>query len=418
MNQTTITPASPFIRMGYLVSQYPAVSHTFILREVRALREKGLDIHVASINPADRGASGLTAEEREERQNTFYVKRAGMWGVLRAHLSTLIRNPGAYLRGLAFAVKLGGWDIRKILFGLFYFVEAVIVGQWMVSRHLSHLHVHFATPAAMVGLLVTKIFPMTYSMTVHGPDEFYDAPGYRLAEKIRGAAFVCCIGLYARSQIMKLIPAEDWGKLEVSPLGVDMKVFQPCSSQRHGQKFEILCVGRIVPAKGQRVLIEAVALLEKQGHQVNLRLVGDGPDRRGLEEMVGRRGLDHCITFEGAVDQDRIRGFYESADVFVLPSFAEGIPVVLMEAMAMEIPTITTWITGIPELIRQDQDGILVPPSDVERLTQAIRRVMDDEILRRGLGQAGRRRVAARYNLQNNILGLVEIFTQRLGVLL
>ena len=114
MNQTTITPASPFIRMGYLVSQYPAVSHTFILREVQALREKGFDIHVASINPADRGASGLTAEEREERQNTFYVKRAGMWGVLRAHLSTLIRNPGAYLRGLAFAVKLGGWDIKKI----------------------------------------------------------------------------------------------------------------------------------------------------------------------------------------------------------------------------------------------------------------------------------------------------------------
>ena len=415
MNERTTMPAGPCIRMGYLVSQYPAVSHTFILREVQALREQGLEIHVASINPTDREPSKLTAEEHEEMRNTFYVKQVGVWGVLRAHLSTLIKHPGAYLRGLAFALKLGGMDFKKILFGLFYFAEAVIVGQWMVSRHLSHLHVHFATPAAMVGLLVTKIFPMTYSLTIHGPDEFYDAPGYHLAEKIHGATFVCCIGLFARSQIMKLVHAEDWEKLEVSPLGVDVEVFKPPSSRRQFQKFEILCVGRLVPAKGQRILIEAVALLEKQGQKVNLRLVGDGPDRRSLEQMVGRRGLDHCITFEGAVNQDRIREFYDSADVFVLPSFAEGIPVVLMEAMAMEIPTITTWITGIPELIRQDQDGILVPPSDVNKLTQAIRQVMDDEILRRGLGQAGRRRVAARYHLKKNILGLVEIFTQRLG---
>jgi glycosyltransferase involved in cell wall biosynthesis len=215
---------------------------------------------------------------------------------------------------------------------------------------------------------------------------------------------------------MKLVPAEDWGKLEVSPLGVDLEVFRPRTTRRQAHKFEILCVGRMVPAKGQRILIETVALLEKQGHKANLRLVGDGPDRKSLERMVGRRGLDHCITFEGAVGQDRIREFYESADVFVLPSFAEGIPVVLMEAMAMEIPTITTWITGVPELIRPDQDGILVPPSDVDRLAGAIQRVMDDEILRRGLGQAGRRRVAARYQLSNNILRLVNIYTQHLGV--
>ncbi len=169
--------------LAYLVSRYPAISHTFILREVLELRRAGFRIDVASINGADRAAGQLTQEERVEAASTFYVKGAGFSGALRAHLVVALQRPVAYLRGLRFARVLGGSDMRKLAMSVFYFVEAVMIGHWMIGRNLDHLHVHFATPASTVGLIVSKMFGVTYSLTVHGPDEFYDVPGYRLAEK-------------------------------------------------------------------------------------------------------------------------------------------------------------------------------------------------------------------------------------------
>ena len=206
--------------IAYLVSQYPAVSHTFILREVRALRARGFAIDVASINAPGVADDGQTDEEREETKATFYVKRAGLAGAVKAHCATLCSHPIAYLEGLAYALSLGGLDLRKLVYALFYFVEAIMVGRWMKRRRLEHLHVHFATPASTVGLIAARAFPITLSITVHGPDEFYDAPGYRLAEKIAASSFVICIGLFAQSQLMKLSDASDWDKFEIAPLGL------------------------------------------------------------------------------------------------------------------------------------------------------------------------------------------------------
>jgi len=403
------------IRLAYLVSQYPAVSHTFILREVRRLRELGFEIHVASINEPDRPVDGLTAEEREEAGATYYVKRAGAGGAARAHIGMLTSSPGRYLRGLGAALALGGTDVKRLAYFLFYFVEAVMLGEWMRGRGLSHLHVHFATPASTVGLIASRMFPITLSITVHGPDEFYDAPGYRLPEKIAGSAFICCIGTYARSQLMKLSPYAQWDKFEVSPLGVDPAVFAPRPFREAASPFEVICVGRLVPAKGQHILVAAIERLVGDGRLVRLRFVGDGPDRAALERDVAGRGLTAHVVFEGAVNQDRIRSLYAAADVFALASFAEGIPVVLMEAMAMEIPCVSTFITGIPELIRPGVDGLLVPPSDDVALAEALAALMDDPALRRRLGAAGRQRVVDKYDLHRNTERLAEIFRRRLG---
>jgi glycosyltransferase involved in cell wall biosynthesis len=330
-------------------------------------------------------------------------------------LATLVARPLDYLRGLLFALRLGGTDPLKMVYGVLYFVEAVMLGHWMAPQGLTHLHVHFATPAATVGLIASRVFPIGFSMTVHGPDEFYDAPGYRLAEKIAGAAFVCCIGAYARSQLMKLSPLEDWGKFEVSPLGVDAAVFAPRPFREAPNPFEVICVGRLVPAKGQHILVAAVDRLVKEGRHICLRFVGDGPDRPSLEADVAARGLGASVVFEGAGNQDRIRALYAQADAFALASFAEGIPVVLMEAMAMEIPCVTTWITGIPELIRDGVDGLLVPPSDDAALAQVLAVLMDDAAVRRRLGTAGRARVLEAYNLSRNTERLAAIFRRRLG---
>jgi colanic acid/amylovoran biosynthesis glycosyltransferase len=415
-NQAALRVAPPPIPLAYLVSEYPGISHSFILREVRALRALNFDVRVASINAPERSADEMAQEERLEAATTFYVKGTSAGAIAKVHLAVLGQRPTAYFKGLWFAIRLGGYDFRRIIFAIFYFVEAVMVGRWMQAQRLPHLHVHFATAASTVGLIASHIFPIGYSFTVHGPDEFYDVTAYRLVEKLAGASFVVCIGHFARSQIMKLAPVGSWGKFEIAPLGVDPEVFKPRRIRHPHKPFEILSVGRLVSAKGQHILIAAIDLLIRAGHAVRLRMVGSGPDRESLEREVVRRGLCDHVIFEGAINQDHIRELYEAADAFVLASFAEGIPVVLMEAMAMEIACISTAIAGIPELIRNGIDGLLVEPSDEVGLAAAIEALIGDRVLRRRLGVAGRNRVIERYNLQTNVARLAQIFTSHLGI--
>jgi glycosyltransferase involved in cell wall biosynthesis len=251
-------------------------------------------------------------------------------------------------------------------------------------------------------------------MTVHGPDEFYDVTGYYLSEKIAGARFVVCISFFAQSQLMKLSP-DQWNKFDIGRLGVDCNHFSPRPFQQRPEVFEILCVGRLVPTKGQRILIKAASRLAQRQRRFMLRFVGDGPDRQALEEMVADLGLSSCVRFEGALNQDRIQDFYKQADIFALASFAEGIPVVLMEAMAMQIPCVTTAINGIPELIEDGADGFLVAPSDSEGLAVTLERLMDDPGLRQITGEAGRKRVQREYEISASADRLAAIFSQRLG---
>jgi colanic acid/amylovoran biosynthesis glycosyltransferase len=409
------TLATP-IRIAYLVSEYPGISHTFILREVRGLRALNFDIRVASINTPDRSSCEMAREERLEFATTFYVKRAGLRAFAMVHLRTLLDRPISYFKGLFFAISLGGSDCGRIALAICYFVEAVMVGQWMKAGRMNHLHVHFATAASTVGLIASRIFPIGFSFTVHGPDEFYDVTNYRMREKIAGASFVVCIGYFARSQMMKLSPFSQWDKFEIAPLGVDSEVFRPDQSERLGEHFEVLSVGRLVSAKGQQILVASVDLLVKRGRPIHLRMVGDGPDRKSLESEVARRGLCDRITFEGSINQDDIRELYSAADAFVLASFAEGIPVVLMEAMAMEIACISTAIAGIPELIRNGIDGLLVEPSDEQALAAAIESLIIDFAMRRRLAAAGRSRVIEKYNLNHNVAQLAHIFANHLRV--
>lgn len=404
----------PALRIGYLISKYPAVSHTFILREVAALRDRGINIDVASINDPT-ALSEMTENERDEAKRTFYVKRAGAAGALKAIASLALRRPAALITALWTAVRLGRTDLSRILLCVFYFTEAAILAAWLDERSLKHLHVHFATPAATVALILSRMSPIGLSITVHGPDEFYNVPGYYLPQKIVAASFVVCISWFAQSQLMKLSTGRDWNKFEVSRLGVDCDQFLPRPFRASPDCFEILCVGRLVSAKGQRILIEAVAKLIEAGRAVRLHFVGDGPDRNDLECLVREKGLTSQIRFEGAVNQDRIQQFYRTADIFALASFAEGIPVVLMEAMAMEIPCVATRIHGIPELICDGVDGLLIAPSDVCGLSAALGRLMDEPALRESLGKAARRRVQQSYDIAKSADRLADIFHRRLG---
>lgn len=400
---------SPHIRIAYLVSQYPAVNHTFILREVLELRRLGFDIHVASIRPPDRPFERLAPDEQIEQRRTFYVKPKRIAGILAVNILVLFTRPSAYLGALAYSLRLAGPNARAALFNLAYFAEAAVVADWMRRQDLSHVHMHFTST---VGLLVRRLAPIRTSVTIHGPDEFTHPAGFYLAEKIRAFHLLCTISEYGRSQLMRFSDQSQWTKFRVARLGVDPTLYTPRPFRENPSPFEILFVGRLASVKGPHILIAALDRLVRQGRAVRVRFVGDGPIRPGLERDVAERGLNQHVIFAGWQNADRVRALYQQADIFALPSFAEGIPVVLMEAMAMEIPCVTTRITGIPELIRDRMDGLLVTPSSEEELAAAILRLMDDPELRRRLGKSGRQRVLENYDLHHNTEQLAAIFRE------
>lgn len=198
--------------MAYLLSQYPAVNHVFMLREVCFLRQLGFEIYVASIRNADRDLSAMTAAEQQEARSAYYVKSCGLLRLARAHLATLISLPGAYVRGLAAALR------NHSMYGLFYFTEAVAVGYWMKRQGLTHVHTHYAST---VGFLVRRIFPVTLSITFHGSAEFLNPAAFRLAEKVQASLFCCAISQYGIGQLMYACGYQEWSKLELTTLGVD-----------------------------------------------------------------------------------------------------------------------------------------------------------------------------------------------------
>jgi colanic acid/amylovoran biosynthesis glycosyltransferase len=400
------------MRLAYLLSQYPTATHTYLLREVRALRDSGLDFQVISVRGCDRPDHLLSPEEREERERTYVVLEEGVVSVVWTHLAILIKSPRRYLGAAAYALRLARLDLRKMFWNLMYFGEAVLVGARAQTLGVAHLHSHFSSTVA---LLVARVFPLTFSVTIHGPDEFSDTKGYFLPQKIAQSLFLCAISNYSRSQLMRASEPQDWDKLEVVPLGVDPNVFHPRPHREEPDCLEILSVARLVPVKGHRIMVAAIGELVREGRRsIRLRMVGDGPQRIDLEREIAEQGLGDYIRLEGTCSQDRVLDFCDRSDVFVMSSFAEGVPVALMEAMAMELPCIATWVNGIPELIRHGVDGWLIPPSNPAELAAAIRELMDDPGLRRRLGKSARQRVMEKYNLGRNVACLAEIFRRRL----
>jgi colanic acid/amylovoran biosynthesis glycosyltransferase len=392
---------------AYLVSRYPAVSHTFILREVQGLRALGLRVEVASVNPPDRQAAQMTADERDEASATYGLKQHGARGALAALAWAAACRPLALGRTLRTALGLGRG--LKRVYALAYAMEALMLVRWMSQRGLKHLHVHFGNEAAAVGLLVKTFSGAGLSLTIHGPDEFDDVPGQCLSRKVERADQVVCISQFARSQLMRLTAPAQWAKLQLCRLGVDTASFVPATLARETGPVRLLSVGRLTPAMGQWLLVQACAALRRAEVAFELTIVGDGPDRAALAAAVASHGLQEQVKFTGSLNQTEVRAELARADVFVLPSLAEGIPVVLMEAMSSGVPCVTSPVNGIPELIEHDRHGLLATPGDVDALTLQLRRVIEDGALRRRLALAGRAQVERRFELADNVAQLAEI---------
>ncbi len=377
----------------------------------------GFSIDVASINKPTWPPDSVCGPVAKALETTFYIKGRHPLALVLVLLKVLLSRPLVVSRGIYAALRLGNSSPRATLYALFYLAEALIVGDWLRAAGHSHLHVHFGGPVATVGMLTSLAWRIPYSITIHGPEEFYSVDLFHLRQKVENARFVICISDHCRSQLMRLTDPSQWSKFHVVRLGVDLRLFARTADSRNDDVTEIISVGRLVPDKGQMILLRAFIDLLSRGHKVRLRLVGDGADRARLASFIRERDLDDCVSLEGALNHEATRSLLAQADIFVLASFAEGLPVALMEAMAMELPCVSTFIAGIPELIRSEVDGLLVPASSVSALADALALLIADADLRRTFARSGRRRVERLYNLQTNVRTLAGTLRNQLDEL-
>jgi glycosyltransferase involved in cell wall biosynthesis len=288
---------------------------------------------------------------------------------------------------------------------------------WRRCRRLGirHIHAHHANVASDVALLAARLGGpgWTWSFTLHGPTELFDAREHRLPQKAAHATFVACITHYARSQLMGMVGAEHWQKLRVVHCGVDLSAYALVDRAGRAEAREVLTVGRTVPAKGQALLIEAVAELARRDVDVRLTIVGDGPQLKELRELAARLGVSANIEFAGAVGQDEMPFYYARADLFAMASFAEGLPVVLMEAMASGIPVVASQITGIPELVEPGVNGVLVAPGRADDLADALEDLLTAPAARRAaMGMEGRHSVEAGFDIDGTARDLLDLFEE------
>jgi len=411
-------PSAPLagLSVAFLLSQYPAVSHTFLLQEVLGLRARGFRIETASINQPDRPLHRLPAQEAAEAGATHYIKDGKTLRALWHAFTAALSYPAAALRGVAAIFRLPNLTLWQRSRWLFYLIEALLVGRWMRARGSRHLHVHFGGAVASVGYLTSIIWQLPFSLTIHGPEELLDTSAYQLREKVQQASFVFCISDFCRSQLCQLTSPEQWSKFSVIRLGVDPALLMPPHpARRAALPLQLVCTGRLVAAKGHHILLEALRLLLDRGVALHTTLIGDGPERAHLENFVRLYGLQSAVTFTSALSHSETLIRVRNSDLFVLASFAEGIPVALMEAMSFGIPCISTTIAGIAELISSGQDGLLVPPANASALAAAIESLAQDPALRAFLGHSARRRILREYNLPLNHELLARSFQARLA---
>jgi colanic acid/amylovoran biosynthesis glycosyltransferase len=394
--------------VAYLVNQYPMVSHSFIRREILALEELGASV----VRVACRGWDSELVDPADfaERTRTHYLLQAGAGRVLASALRAFAHSPGRFLRATRLAAALARLSPRPLHVHLAYLAQACRLRELARREGVSHLHAHFGTNSTEVAMLCAALGGPKYSFTVHGPEEFDMPLALHLKEKVEHAEFVAAISSFGRSQLYRWIAHEQWPKVKVVRCSVDAS-FGHAGDATVASGTRVVCVGRLCEQKGQMLLLAAACEMVRRGHDIDLVLAGDGPLRPELERMIAEYGLGSRVRITGWVSGEQVRTLLVGARALILPSFAEGLPVVLMEAMALARPVITTRIAGIPELVRDGQDGWLVPAGDCRALVEAWTALLDSDPARlMAMGHSARERVVQRHSAAAAARKLVQLF--------
>lgn len=362
------------MRVAYLINQYPKITHTFVRTEIAALEQLGMEIDRVAIRHADLPL--LDAVDRQEGGRTRVVLDGGALGLGAALLRTIASRPRAFTRALRMALHLGWRSERGVLLHLVYLAEACVVLRWVTERRSGHVHATFGSNTATVALLCRALGGPPFSFTAHGPEELERAPLLSIPEKVEHAAFVVAVSEAGRVHLQQWCRPDLWDRIHVVRCGIDARfrdhVLTPVPSARR-----IVFVGRLCAEKAPLLLIDAVAQLNAVGESCDLTMIGDGPLRAAVESRITALCLRERVTLIGWAGGDDVRRHILAARALVLPSFAEGLPVVLMEALASGRPVICTPVGGVAELVESGVCGWVVPPGSIEALAAAISNVLN-----------------------------------------
>ncbi|WP_028913571.1 glycosyltransferase family 4 protein [Pseudorhodobacter ferrugineus] len=391
------------MKIAYLVNTYPRPSHTFIRREIRALERRGFEIHRFAMR-SERGSLVDPADLAED-DLTEHVLHIGKGRLLAVALRWMVTHPAGSIRALKAALACGahgaggspgtGGQLRHMI----YLLEASYIAQRSAELSIEHLHAHFGTNSATVAMLSYLMGGPRYSFTVHGPEEF-DAPvALALGEKMRHAAFTVAISSFGRSQLYRWAALADWKKLAVVHCGIEPEKFTAAIAPPTGGP-HVVAIGRLAEQKGFSLLIKAVSLAITSHPDLHLTLVGDGPMRPEIEALIAANGLSGNVTLAGWQDEAGVGRALAASQALILPSFAEGLPMVVMEAMAAGRPVIATAIAGVPELVVQGETGWIVPAGDASGLAESISALAQtsaDQLA--AMGKSARTRVFERHDI-------------------
>lgn len=399
-------------RLAYLTGEYPRATDTFVQREVFALRGLGFDVLACAARQTD-ASHHVGPEQQAEAASAFYVIRHAKnpLRLIGSHLRVFFASPKRYAEGLALAFRLGWPGVQGRLFPVFYFAEAGVLADELRRRGVEHLHNHFANSSCTLAAVAAHLAGIPFSFTMHGPAIFFEPGKWKIGVKADRAAFVACISDFCRSQGMIFAPQRAWENMTIVHCGIEPERYTPKQHAERGTK--LLFVARLAAVKGLPVLLDALVDLSSD---VTLTVVGDGPDRETLEKQAASLGLAGRVDFVGYRSQDEVAQHLAEADLFVLPSFAEGVPVVLMEAMATGLPVVATRVAGVAELVEDGVSGALVPPGNRAELTDAIGRFVEDADRRQRFGEAGRAKVVAEFNTRTEAEKLAALFARSFAV--
>lgn len=396
------------LRIAYFINQYPKVSHSFIRREILALERQGFAVQRIALRGWD--AEVVDDEDLRERKQTRYVLQSGIMGLLFPSMRMLVTRPFCFFQALKLALKMGVRADRPWPFHLIYLAEACSIVPWLEEFGARHVHAHFGTNSAEVVMLARALGGPSYSFTVHGPEEFDKPEFLNIGEKVKHAAFVVAISSYGRSQLYRWVGYADWPKVKVVHCGLEQAFHRvPVTSLPMAPR--VVCVGRLCEQKGQLLLVDAVSHLVRKGVNIELVLAGDGEMRAEIESLIQQHNLQSRVRITGWISSEQVKEEILAARGLVLPSFAEGLPVVIMEAMALRRPVLTTYVAGIPELVRPDEGGWLFPAGDVEALAAVLEEFLATPLSVLGrMGESAHVRVLQRHSVDIEAEKLAQLF--------
>jgi colanic acid/amylovoran biosynthesis glycosyltransferase len=397
------------MRIAYLINQYPAISHTFVRREIEALESLGATVERFSLRQMV-SADLPDQLDQEENERTCALLGGGLPALFSPVLRMAGTHPEAFARAEIMATKNGLRSDRGVLRHFGYLAEACRLVQELKTRGVHHVHAHFGTNSAEVAMLAHELAGITYSFTVHGPEEFDKPDLLSLREKIEHAEFVVAVSSFGQSQLYRYCDSKNWSKVHVVRCGLDRSYMEHAPTPVPDVP-RLVTVGRLCEQKGQLLLVQAAAKLKRAGLDFELVLVGDGPLRGDLESLIEAEQLQDRVRITGWATGSIVQEEIEQARALVLPSFAEGLPVVLMEALARGRPVISTYVAGIPELVRDGECGWLVPAGSVDATAEAMRRVLETSAARlTEMGRNGNARVRRMHDAKVNARKLLRLF--------